>query len=114
MLKGGSGGGGESGDSDFSTAEVTVVTAEGAVNVPIKRTSPFDGSEYSQAVFMNEAITYTVILYKGKLLAALEEPESYYIEKVSGDVEIIDVEGLTGVGAVITGDCSINIKNRLG
>ena len=96
----------EAGASDFSTAEVTIITASGKANTII---FPFvyDG-EYSAvgATFNNEGThTFTVPLYKGEGDATIASIEEINIS-VTGNIEYVEADGIF----IITGDGSITIS----
>lgn len=97
---------GGGGSSDFSTAEVTIITASGKANTII---FPFvyDG-EYSAvgASFNNEGThTFTVPLYKGEGDANIASIEEINIS-VTGNIEYVEADGIF----IITGDGSITIS----
>ena len=97
---------GGGGSSDFSTAEVTIITASGKANTII---FPFvyDG-EYSAvgATFNNEGThTFTVPLYKGEGDATIASIEEINIS-VTGNIEYVEADGIF----IITGDGSITIS----
>lgn len=102
QLTEGEGGGG--GSSDFSTAEVTINSADG-VNPPIAVAGMprVEADCISSEVQMQEttSATYVVPLYKGKIVTVL-----LYLDIVSYTGNItFDEEVFT-----ITGDCTITVR----
>ena len=103
---------GGGGDSDFSIAEVTLISSENGKTW--HAVMPIIGEDYNpQAIVVQEcrssylSETYLVPLYKGKALILATDIS--YIDAgvmpiISGGVE------LTGDGFLITGDCSITGK----
>lgn len=92
----------ENGSSDFSTATVTVVNG-GMITLPV--TQEADPSHEAPAYLMVvgqalEAGTYSVPLYKGGLMIDLPIGAT-----VSGNIQE------TGMGYLITGDCTITISD---
>lgn len=90
---------GGGGTSDFSTAEVTVVSVgQVHLEMPTLLIVPEVNLEGTFIEPYGDS-PYTVILYKGKAYVNLDNPES-----ISGDIEYDEDTHLY----VITGDCTIN------
>lgn len=109
--------GGGSGESDFSTATVTI-TFTGFVApsiptffVPITEDVESEDEEsedyHTSKSMIGVSGEYTVILYKGYAFGVIQNvsPESYEIS-VTGDAEV----GIVGVD--ISGDCTITITAK--
>lgn len=103
------GGGGGGGESDFSTAQVTVVAgseklgAEGEIaNVAILNGYNEELYIAAQALsaMPDDPATYTVVLYKGEQLITLFEED---VENTSGAIE------LSNDGYIIKGNCTITL-----
>lgn len=92
------GGGGGGGESDFSTAEVTVVNNPAGLTIPACVETPIEGSIASPP----NADVITAILYKGHCYMS-----SAGIESVSGDIQYIEDYSLYD----ITGDCTITFQS---
>lgn len=93
-LSGGSGGGG--GNSDFSTAEVTIIPP---VPMPVVGFWIVDDEFGDTAIFIGTS-THTAILYKGQQVLYFDDAPS----AVSGAAEIVDTSVL------VKGDCTITIS----
>ena len=100
-----SGGGG--GDSDFSTAQVTVVNSNSDEAIEIY--SPFRIAEGETRISVgrwfieaNETLTFNIIMYAER--ASMEFGPGAHVTSASGDVTT------DGDSCVITGDCTITIS----
>ena len=100
---GGSGGGG--GESDFSTAQVTVVAGSQSNNANvISRVVLIQDDELIVSMLQpDNPRTVTAVLYKGKQF--LEAANRDNVESVSGNIEYDETYSCY----VITGDCSITM-----
>lgn len=97
----GSGGGG-GGDSDFTTAQLTIVGEHPEQHLPIVTVVPDYGVEGSTGTTsLGSGSPYTVILYKGKCYAPFD-----HVTDTSGDITFDNTLGLY----VITGDCSVTFE----
>lgn len=103
MLKNlGSGGGG---DSDFSTAEVTLSIQQAQLGARCHVAIAADEDENS---FSNTIIflpgTYNIIMYKQKALLTIDSLTGAELDiSVTGDADVIDGD------VIITGDCTVSI-----
>lgn len=100
LIQGGGGGGG-----DFSTATVTIITADerrGSFTIPIA----YDGDYNALNLVDNETGTfsYTVPLYKGETDVTIESETASI--SVSGNAEYVEADGYIA----ITGDCTITVS----
>lgn len=93
-------GGGGGGDSDYSTAEVTLVKGDNDIEVIIPCVSPF-GDYAAGTVHLASDETATAILYKG---AAEVWSADANVVAVTGDATLDD-----GI-ATIAGDCTITFE----
>lgn len=101
------------GSSDFSTAEVTVISNVDGAELLVPRTieafPPFEPNPriVGDAVFGEETTTLTVVLYKGYATAQISSNSvSCGISAVTGDITINDP---TAQDCTITGDGTITI-----
>ena len=91
---------GGGGSSDFSTAEVTIITPN-EITVVVPFANEDDSWSDGTMAIGSDGATVTAILYKGK--AAIWSPNSD-VTSVSGNATLDD-----GV-AYVTGDCTITIS----
>lgn len=105
------GGGGE--DSDFSTAQVTLIgknVSHGDVYLPITQDG---GDGMPDTAFFrvnfegNQQHTYNAIMYKGATVGLIANAARYSIESIIGNAQDM------GNGYfLITGDCTITISSH--
>ncbi len=103
------GGGGDSGSSDFSTAEVTLVGYDvaGDVYLSVTNAGPPDVSFVQASYTFARAQNFVAILYKGAAVGMLANAARDEIEHISGNAEDV------GNGYfMVTGDCTITIKQK--
>ena len=98
LLEGGGSGGG--GESDFSTAKVTVVN-EDALEIKVPLAVNVDNEKLSTTGIYESGV-YDVILYGGSCYGAI--PEMQAVVSVSGDIVLKEYNYI-----IITGDGTITI-----
>lgn len=103
---GGSGGGGGSGESDFSTAQVTLVGTWDTVISPIGIIDPGPGI----AIVLPMAGEHTLVLYKGEQRLFPTTSEGQQISATGNATATFDVE-YQKWRIIITGDCTLTITN---
>lgn len=92
----GGGGGGGGGDSDFSTAQVTVVNPQGSIRGAFVATLPFNPP--IEVTFDTNMFGSTLVLYRGKAFISFSEVPA----SISGGIQDIG-----GGGYLVTSDCTI-------
>lgn len=96
------------GESDFSTAEVTLVGKDGSVAGDVYLSTAAEESPAASVprvnFIANESHTYNAILYKGSAAALVANP-AHTIESITGDAQKLSPGAI-----LITGDCTITIS----